>query len=144
MSVQAGTTLTATAVLAANTPIRMPTLATFAPDPDSAAVSETQIPGGEIWDITDIYISAAGDIPAGGNANVVVDKNRGRSMYTTAPLTTLLVSNNSRNGLKFSGRVIRFLPFEYLRFKAINIAAIGAAAITDTFYVDVNKYPSGR
>lgn len=69
-------------------------------DPTVNAVTELFVPVTENWVFTDAYILAAADAGT-GDPQVRFDKNRGRSMGSTPPLSALLVSNNTRP---------RFLP----------------------------------
>jgi len=72
----------------------------MATDPTVNAVTELFVPVTENWVFTDAYILAAADAGT-SSPQVRFDKNRGRSMGTTPPLSALLVSNNTRP---------RFLP----------------------------------
>jgi hypothetical protein len=69
-------------------------------DSTVAAVTELFVPVTENWVFTDAYILAAADAGT-SSPSIRFDKNRGRSMGTTPPLSALLVSNNTRP---------RFLP----------------------------------
>lgn len=69
-------------------------------DPTVSSVTEMQVPLTENWVFTDCYILASAD--AGTSSPIVnFDKNRGRSMGSTPPLSAMLVTNNTRP---------RFLP----------------------------------
>lgn len=136
MSQASQTTLTATLVLAANTPLRGVTLATFRPESLAAAVSEGQVPSGEIWVVNDVWIAAAADVPAGADAIIRIEKNRRDIKAETSELSTLLVSNNSRPKLSVK---VGYKPFEIMRFQGVNTAAIGGAPLTDTFRIEILK-----
>ena len=69
-------------------------------DSTVSAVTELFVPVTENWVFTDAYILAAADAGT-SSPSIRFDKNRGRSMGTTPPLSALLVSNNTRP---------RFLP----------------------------------
>ena len=69
-------------------------------DPTVNAVTELFVPVTENWVFTDAYILVTADAGT-SSPQVRFDKNRGRSMGTTPPLSALLVSNNTRP---------RFLP----------------------------------
>lgn len=136
MATGSQTTLTATLVLAANTPLRSVTLASFRPESLAAAATEGTVPNNETWVVNDIWIAAAADVPAGADAIIQVEKNRRDVKAESSELSTLLVSNPSRPKLNVK---VGFREFEILRFRGINTAAIGAGALTDTFRIEVLK-----
>jgi len=74
-------------------------------DPTVSAVTELQVPLTENWIATDMYILASAD---SGTSNPVVtmDKNRGRTLVQTPPLSSVLITNNTRP--RFSPQPVGF------------------------------------
>ncbi len=94
-------------------------------DSTVAAVTELFVPVTENWVFTDAYILAAADAGT-SSPSIRFDKNRGRSMGTTPPLSALLVSNNTRP--RFLPSSIGFEAGSIVRmFTATTIANDGTA-----------------
>jgi len=97
----------------------------MATDPTVNAVTELFVPVTENWVFTDAYILAAADAGT-SSPSCRFDKNRGRSMGTTPPLSALLVSNNTRP--RFLPSSIGFEAGSIVRmFTATTIANDGTA-----------------
>ena len=128
--------------LLANTPAQKATLATLTKDPLSTVTSdEIQIPSNETWFITDLFISVAGDVGAGGDSYVQLEKNRRYNMGTWGPLSTMLISNQQRPQVR---QAIGYRPYEILRIPVVNIAAIAGANVTDNVYMEVQRSIVGK
>ena len=99
-------------------------------DSTVAAVTELFVPVTENWVFTDAYILAAADAGT-SSPSISFDKNRGRSMGTTPPLSALLVSNNTRP---------RFLPSS-IGFEAGSIVRMFSnTSIANDATVDAIKF----
>ena len=95
-----GFVLECTATIAASDAAGTIDVVNMQTDPTVNSVTELFVPVTENWVFTDAYILLGADAGT-SSPSVRFDKNRGRSMGTTPPLSALLVSNNTRP---------RFLP----------------------------------
>jgi len=120
----------------ANQPALKPTLSDIQGDILATAGKEIQIPQGEEWIITDVFIAVAGDVPAGGDAFLTFEKNRRFPLTTVGPLSTMLIGNQQRPRLKAA---VGYVDGQILRVLGTNIAAIAGAPITDNFYTEIVK-----
>ena len=94
-------------------------------DPTVNSVTELFVPVTENWVFTDAYILATADAGT-SSPSVRFDKNRGRSMGTTPPLSALYVANNTRP--RFLPSSIGFEAGSIVRmFTATTIANDGTA-----------------
>jgi hypothetical protein len=100
-------------------------------DPLTGPQSVLTVPKGEAWVVDDVFIKATGDV--GVEAIALLIKNDRQEVSRFGPLSTLLVSNPSRPPMPKPKPVYR--EGERLSLRAINLAAIGASAATDTFYM---------
>ena len=93
-----GLVLQCTAAFAITAPVATVIAATMQTDPTVAAVTELQVPLTENWIATDVYILAAtgGGTPTVINPVISMDKNRGRKLVQTPPLSSMLITNNTR------------------------------------------------
>ena len=108
---------------------------TMKTDPTVSGVTELFVPTTENWVLTDAYILASAD--AGTSSPVVVfDKNRGRSMGTTPPLSALLVSNNTRP--RFLPQAVGFEAGAIVRMFTHTTIDNNATADSIKFYVAVS------
>ena len=103
-----GIVLTCTAAFAIAAPVATVISANMQTSPTVAAVTELQVPLTENWIATDVYILAAGGAGAPTVIDPVIsmDKNRGRQLVQTPPLSSMLITNNTRP--RFSPQPIGF------------------------------------
>ena len=104
-------------------------------DSTVAAVTELFVPVTENWVFTDAYILAAADAGT-SSPSIRFDKNRGRSMGTTPPLSALLVSNNTRP--RFLPSSIGFEAGSIVRMFSNTSIANDATADAIKFFVAVS------
>ena len=125
-------TATISATFAATLPANQKQYATITLDPALPTVSQQQVPVTEAWVVEDIYVVAA-QTP---DSILEFVKNLTESMFRTAPINSLLVSNPSRPRVKPS--MLR--GAEILTIVAQNLAVIGAAAETITAYAKLARF----
>ena len=99
-------------------------------DTSVAPVAEVNVPVTENWIITDCYILAAA-AATNTDPQINFDKNRGRSMGTTPPLTTMLVTNNTRP--RFLPQPIGYEGGSILRIFTINTALTAVAQLVTAY-----------
>tara|TARA_R110000796_G_scaffold25901_1_gene72529 strand:- start:1581 stop:1994 length:414 start_codon:yes stop_codon:yes gene_type:complete len=104
-------------------------------DSTVASVTELFVPVTENWVFTDAYILAAADAGT-SSPSIRFDKNRGRSMGTTPPLSALLVSNNTRP--RFLPSSIGFEAGSIVRMFSNTSIANDATADAIKFFVAVS------
>jgi len=133
-----GIVLTCQAVYAANAPVATVISATMQTSPTVAAVTELQVPLTENWIATDMYILAAagGGAPTVINPVISLDKNRGRQLVQSPPLSSMLITNNTRP--RFSPQPIGFEGGSIIRSFATSTVVNGGAVSTATFYVAIS------
>lgn len=130
-----GFILECTATVAASDAVGTIDVVSMKTDPTVSAVTELQTPLTENWVFTDAYILASAD--AGTSSPVVsFDKNRGRSMGSTPPLSALLVTNNTRP--RFLPQPIGFEGGSIIRMFTNTTIANDTAADSIKFYVAVS------
>ena len=126
-----GIVLTCSAAFAAAAPVATVISGTMQTSPTVTAVTELQVPLTENWIATDMYILAAAGAGAPTVINPVVslDKNRGRQLVQTPPLSSMLITNNTRP--RFSPQPIGFEGGSIIRTFAtstvLNAGAISTA-----------------
>ena len=133
-----GIVLTCTAQFAANAPVATVISANMQTSPTVAAVTELQVPLTENWIATDMYILAAagGGTPTVINPVISLDKNRGRQLVQSPPLSSMLITNNTRP--RFSPQPIGFEGGSIVRSFATSTVVNGGAVSTATFYVAIS------
>jgi len=133
-----GIVLTCTAAFAANAPVATVISANMQTSPTVAAVTELQVPLTENWIATDMYILAAagGGTPTVINPVISLDKNRGRQLVQSPPLSSMLITNNTRP--RFSPQPIGFEGGSIIRSFATSTVVNGGAVSTATFYVAIS------
>ena len=133
-----GIVLTCSAAFAANAPIATVISATMQTSPTVTAVTELQVPLTENWIATDVYILAAAGAgtPTVINPVVSMDKNRGRQLVQTPPLSSMLITNNTRP--RFSPQPIGFEGGSIIRMFATSTVLNGGAISTATYYVAIS------
>ena len=130
-----GFVLECSATVAASDPAGTMDVVTMKTDPTVSGVTELFVPVTENWVLTDSYILDSAD--GGTSAPVVVfDKNRGRSMGTTPPLSALLVSNNTRP--RFLPQSVGFEAGSIVRMFTHTTIANDGTADSIKFYVAVS------
>ena len=100
-------------------------------DPLTGPQPVLTVPSTEAWVVDDVFIKATADVPV--ETIAVLYKNEREEISRFGPLTTLLVSNPSRPPMPRPKPVYK--AGERLSMRAINLAAIGDAAATVTFYM---------
>ena len=133
-----GIVLTCSAVFAANAPVATVISATMQTSPTVTAVTELQVPLTENWIATDVYILAAAGAgtPTAIDPVVSMDKNRGRQLVQTPPLSSMLITNNTRP--RFSPQPIGFEGGSIIRMFATSTVLNGGAISTATYYVAIS------
>tara|TARA_R110000751_G_scaffold97753_3_gene190289 strand:+ start:88 stop:516 length:429 start_codon:yes stop_codon:yes gene_type:complete len=126
-----GLVLNCTAVLAANAPIATVQACLMQTSPVVAGVTELQVPLTENWIATDVYILATG--VAAGNPTAVdpvitMDKNRGRQLVQTPPLSAMLITSNTRP--RFSPQPVGFEGGSIVRMFATT-TVLNAGAVSN-------------
>ena len=130
-----GFVLECTATVGANDPAGTIDTVSMTTDPTVSGVTELFVPTTENWVFTDGYILASAD--AGTSSPIVdFDKNRGRSMGKTPPLSALLVTNNTRP--RFLPNPIGFEAGSIVRMFTNSTIANDATADSIKFYVAVS------
>ena len=104
-------------------------------DPTVSAVTELQVPLTENWIATDMYILASAD---SGTSNPVVtmDKNRGRTLVQTPPLSSVLITNNTRP--RFSPQPVGFEGGSIVRMFTHTTIDNDTAADSIKFFVAIS------
>jgi hypothetical protein len=104
-------------------------------DPTVSAVTELQVPLTENWIATDMYILASAD---SGTSNPVVtmDKNRGRTLVQTPPLSSVLITNNTRP--RFSPQPVGFEGGSIVRMFTHTTINNNATADSIKFFVAIS------
>ena len=133
-----GIVLTFSAAFAAAAPVATVISATMQTSPTVTAVTELQVPLTENWIATDVYILAAAGAgtPTVINPVVSMDKNRGRQLVQTPPLSSMLITNNTRP--RFSPQPIGFEGGSIIRMFATSTVLNGGAISTATYYVAIS------
>jgi hypothetical protein len=133
-----GLVLQCSAAFAVTAPVATVIAATMQTDPTVAAVTELQVPLTENWIATDVYILAAagGGTPTVINPVITMDKNRGRRLVQTPPLSSMLITNNTRP--RFSPQPIGFEGGSIVRMFATSTVVNGGAISTATFFVAIS------
>ncbi len=133
-----GIVLTCTAAFAAAAPVATVISANMQTSPTVTAVTELQVPLTENWIATDVYILAAGGAGAPTVIDPVIsmDKNRGRQLVQTPPLSSMLITNNTRP--RFSPQPIGFEGGSIIRMFATSTVLNGGAISTATYYVAIS------
>jgi len=119
----------------ANLPANSSKVVNITIDPTIGAKTEHPVPSDRDWIITDIYVTGSQSV----DAIVQIIKNGEKVETQTDPINTLLVSNPSRPRIP----VTKFEAGSRLSMKAINLAAIGTAAVTDKFYAKIKQVSKG-
>jgi hypothetical protein len=125
-----GLVLNCTATYAAAAPIATVLSVTMQTSPTVTGVTELQVPLTENWIATDVYILAAGGAGSGTVINPVVtmDKNRGRTLVQTPPLSAMLITSNTRP--RFSPQPVGFEGGSIIRMFATS-TVLNAGAISN-------------
>ena len=133
-----GLVLQCSAAFAITAPVATVIAATMQTDPTVAVVTELQVPLTENWIATDVYILAAtgAGTPTVINPVISMDKNRGRKLVQTPPLSSMLITNNTRP--RFSPQPIGFEGGSIVRMFATSTVLNGGAASTATFFVAIS------
>ena len=126
-----GLVLNCTAAFAVSAPIATVSSCLMQTSPVVNGVNELQVPLTENWIATDVYILATGN--AAGNPTAVdpvitMDKNRGRVLVQTPPLSAMLITSNTRP--RFSPQPIGFEGGSIVRMFATS-TVVNALAISN-------------
>ena len=133
-----GLVLNCNCVYAANAPVASVQAATMQTSPVVAAVNELQVPLTENWIATDVYIlvNTGAGTPTVINPVISMDKNRGRQLVQTPPLSSMLITNNTRP--RFSPQPIGFEGGSIVRMFGTSTVVNGGAASTANFFVAIS------
>jgi len=133
-----GIVLTCSAAFAIAAPVATVISGTMQTSPTVAAVTELQVPLTENWIATDMYILAAAGAgtPTVINPVVSLDKNRGRQLVQTPPLSSMLITNNTRP--RFSPNPIGFEGGSIIRTFATSTVLNGGAISTATYFIAIS------
>ena len=133
-----GLVLNCNCVYAANAPVATVQAATMQTSPVVAAVNELQVPLTENWIATDVYIlvAAGAGTPTVINPVISCDKNRGRQLVQTPPLSSMLITNNTRP--RFSPQPIGFEGGSIIRMFGTSTVVNGGAISTANFFVAIS------
>jgi hypothetical protein len=133
-----GLVLNCTATYAAAAPIATVLSVTMQTSPTVTGVTELQVPLTENWIATDVYILAAGGAGSGTVINPVItmDKNRGRTLVQTPPLSAMLITSNTRP--RFSPQPVGFEGGSIIRMFATSTVLNGAAVSNIQFSVAIS------
>ena len=133
-----GLVLQCVATYAIAAPIATVQACTMQTSPTVAVVNELQVPLTENWIATDVYILAAAAITPTATVNPVIsmDKNRGRQLVQTPPLSSMLITSNTRP--RFSPQPIGFEGGSIIRMFATSTVLNGGAISTATYYVAIS------
>ena len=108
--------------------------ATITLDPALGAVSQQQVPVKEVWVVEDIYVIAT-QTP---DAILEFVKNLTESMFKTAPVNALIVTNPSRPVIK----PVMYKGADIATIVAQNLTVIGATDETITAYAKIVRFGS--
>ena len=119
-------------------PIATVVACTMQTSPVVLPVNEMQVPLTENWIATDVYILLAAAIAptAAVNPIITMDKNRGRILVQTPPLSSMLITNNTRP--TFSPQPIGFEGGSIVRMFATSTGLNAGAATLATFFVAIS------
>ena len=117
--------------LSADLAARSITPCNIRPDPAKSAVSVLQVPKGQKLIIVDVWIDSAPTT----DVQAVFYKNRDERVLITDPMSGLVGTNPAKP--KYAP--IEFDEMETLNIDVINLAAVGASAESDTFYIKVHE-----
>jgi len=133
-----GIVLTCSAAFAIAAPVATVISGTMQTSPTVNAVTELQVPLTENWIATDMYILAAAGAgtPTVINPVVSLDKNRGRQLVQTPPLSSMLITNNTRP--RFSPQPIGFEGGSIIRTFATSTVLNGGAISTATYFIAIS------
>jgi len=125
-----GLVLNCTAQYVASAPAATVLSVTMQTSPTVTGVTELQVPLTENWIATDVYILAAAGAGSGTVINPVItmDKNRGRTLVQTPPLSAMLITSNTRP--RFSPQPVGFEGGSIIRMFATS-TVVNAAAISN-------------
>lgn len=104
---------------------------------NGTATTNFTIPQSQVFVITDLYTSSSGNTAT--DATVSFVKNGVKTLQISAPLSTNLVTNNTRPGLY--GPML-YEPNTSITLPTAPIAAAGTTTTTDTFFITVSIYDS--
>lgn len=125
-------TIVLTVTFPANLPANQKTPVSMQLDPALGTVTQQQVPLGEAWVTDDFYISAA----QATDAIFTFLKNLLDKLHISSPLNGNVVTNVARP--KMAKKVLK--GGDILTIEAQNLTAIGAAAVTDTAYLDIVRF----
>jgi hypothetical protein len=133
-----GLVLNCTATYAIAAPAATVLSITMQTSPTVTGVTELQVPLTENWIATDVYILTAG---GAGSATVIdpvitMDKNRGRTLVQTPPLSAMLITSNTRP--RFSPQPIGFEGGSIIRMFGTSTVLNGAAVSNIRFSVAIS------
>ena len=133
-----GLVLNCTATYAIAAPAATVLSVTMQTSPTVTGVQELQVPLTENWIATDVYILA---VAGAGSATVIapvitMDKNRGRTLVQTPPLSAMLITSNTRP--RFSPQPVGFEGGSIIRMFATSTVLNGGAVSNIQFSVAIS------
>ena len=133
-----GLVLNCTATYAIAAPAATVLSVTMQTSPTVAGVQELQVPLTENWIATDVYILAIAGAGVAGVPNPVItmDKNRGRTLVQTPPLSSMLITSNTRP--RFSPQPIGFEGGSIIRMFATSTVVTAGAPSPIQFSVAIS------
>tara|TARA_R110002096_G_scaffold32193_1_gene93779 strand:+ start:387 stop:821 length:435 start_codon:yes stop_codon:yes gene_type:complete len=136
-----GLVLNCTATYAIAAPAATVLSVTMQTSPTVTGVTELQVPLTENWIATDVYILAAAGAGGGVGATIIdpvitMDKNRGRTLVQTPPLSAMLITSNTRP--RFSPQPIGFEGGSIIRMFGTSTVLNGAAVSNIQFSVAIS------
>ena len=136
-----GLVLNCTATYAIAAPAATVLSVTMQTSPTVTGVTELQVPLTENWIATDVYILAAAGAGGGVGATIIdpvitMDKNRGRTLVQTPPLSAMLITSNTRP--RFSPQPVGFEGGSIIRMFATSTVLNGAAVSNIQFSVAIS------
>ena len=126
------TTIVITATFPANLPANQKVYATMSVDPALPATGQLQVPVNEAWVLEDIFVSAS------QTPDTILEffRNLAESVYKTAPVNGLIVTNPARPRPK----PVLYKGADIITITAQNLAAIGASPATVTAYAKIRRF----
>lgn len=105
--------------------------------PNGSAQTSTNIPYSQVWVIKDMYITSTSNNPLDATIGFVL--NGVKTLLVSDPLSSNLVSNNSRPGLSLP---LLIAPNSALTLPAAPTSANGTSIVSDTFFISVTIFDS--
>ena len=102
---------------------------------NGTASSNFTLPQSQVWVIKDVYTTSSGSTAT--DAQVTFQKNNIKTLTVTAPLSSNLVTNQTRPGLYAP---LLYEPNSSMQLPTAPVSTAGTATTTDTFFISVSIY----